>query len=111
MKDEVIPFHDEWEKVGNVPRELWTKAGEMGMLCVNMPEKVCTFIHTNYLSVYKCKCLSMSILTLIYTQYGGSELDILYSAVGWEEQSYANTTGPGWFLHSEIVGMFRCMYT
>lgn len=55
--------------------------GEAGLLCVTMPE-----------------------------EYGGVGLDILYSAVGWEEQSYANTSGPGWFLHSEIVAPYILHY-
>ena len=36
-------------------------------------------------------------------KYGGLGCDILYSAVHWEEQSYALTTGPGFGLHSDIV--------
>lgn len=36
-------------------------------------------------------------------QYGGMGLDVLYSAVNWEEQAYSLNTGPGWALHSEIV--------
>jgi long-chain-acyl-CoA dehydrogenase len=80
-EDEVIPYHDQWEKDGMVPRELWKKAGENGLLCVTVPE-----------------------------EYGGMGLDVLYSAVGWEEQSYANCTGPGWFLHSEIVAPYIVHY-
>jgi len=80
-EDEVIPFHDKWEEAGQVPRELWKKAGEMGMLCVTVPE-----------------------------EYGGMGLDVMYSAVMWEEQSYANTSGPGWFLHSEIVAPYIMHY-
>ena len=34
---EITPFHPEWEKVGVVPRELWRKAGEAGLLCPNVP--------------------------------------------------------------------------
>jgi len=43
-------------------------------------------------------------------EYGGLGLDILYSAVGWEEQAYANTSGPGWPLHSEIVAPYILHY-
>ena len=32
FEKEVVPFHDEWEKAGVVPREVWTKAGEAGLL-------------------------------------------------------------------------------
>ena len=64
-----------------VPREIWKKAGDMGLLCVTVPE-----------------------------EYGGLGLDVLYAAVMWEEQSYANCTGPGWFLHSEIVAPYIVHY-
>lgn len=43
-------------------------------------------------------------------EYGGMGLDVLYAAVGWEEQSYANTTGPGFFLHSEIAAPYILHY-
>ena len=73
-QEKVVPFHEEWENAGEVPRELWTDAGANSMLGVTMPE-----------------------------EYGGLGVDILYSSVNWQEQSYAGTTGPGWALHSEIV--------
>jgi long-chain-acyl-CoA dehydrogenase len=79
--EEVIPFHSEWEEKGEVPRELWKKAGASGMLCVTVPEK-----------------------------YGGVGLDIKYAAVNWEEQSYSNCSGPGWSLHSEIVAPYLLHY-
>lgn len=72
--DNVIPHHAAWEGQGHVPRQLWKDAGEQGLLCVTCPE-----------------------------EYGGMGLDVRYAAVHWEEQAYANTTGPGFFLHSEIV--------
>lgn len=77
----VIPFHSKWEEDGHVPRELWREAGEAGLLCVTVPE-----------------------------EYGGMGLDIRYAAVHWEEQAYANTTGPGFFLHSEIVAPYLMHY-
>jgi long-chain-acyl-CoA dehydrogenase len=77
----VIPFHSKWEEEGQVPRELWKQAGAEGLLCVTVPP-----------------------------EYGGMGLDIRYSAVNWEEQSYANVTGPGWFLHSEIVAPYIMHY-
>ena len=40
FETEVKPFHGEWEKAGEVPRELWTKAGEMGLLANMVPEEV-----------------------------------------------------------------------
>ena len=38
FEKEVVPFHDEWEKAGVVPRDIWTKAGEAGLLCFDVPE-------------------------------------------------------------------------
>eukprot|EP00697_Spironema_sp_BW2_P004688 gnl/Spiro4/16365_TR8784_c0_g1_i1.p2 gnl/Spiro4/16365_TR8784_c0_g1~~gnl/Spiro4/16365_TR8784_c0_g1_i1.p2 ORF type:complete len:431 (-),score=155.80 gnl/Spiro4/16365_TR8784_c0_g1_i1:68-1327(-) len=70
----VVPFHDKWEDVGHVPRDLWLEAGSAGLLGVTMPDS-----------------------------YGGAGCDILYAAINWEEQSYTGCTGPGWALHSEIV--------
>ncbi|OYW69189.1 MAG: acyl-CoA dehydrogenase, partial [Pseudomonadales bacterium 32-42-5] len=43
-------------------------------------------------------------------EFGGMGLDVRYSAVHWEEQAYANTTGPGFFLHSEIVAPYLMHY-
>ena len=34
MKKEVAPHNERWEKEGKVDRELWLKAGEMGLLCI-----------------------------------------------------------------------------
>ncbi len=79
--EHVTPFHNSWEEKGEVPRELWRKAGDNGLLCVTMPE-----------------------------EYGGMGVDIRYAAVNWEEQSYANASGPGWALHSEIVAPYLLHY-
>ncbi len=74
---EVVPYHQKWEEEGQVDRKLWNKAGKEGMLCVTVPE-----------------------------QYGGANLDALYAAVHWEEQSYSGSSGPGFMLHSEIVAPY-----
>ena len=39
MQDEVVPHHDKWEEKGEVDRELWLKAGENGLLGINIPEE------------------------------------------------------------------------
>ena len=57
-----------------MPRELWTKAGELGLLSCMVPE-----------------------------EYGGLGLDCKYPAIMWEEQSYSGCTGPGFAMHSDIV--------
>ncbi|KAM6945460.1 long-chain specific acyl-CoA dehydrogenase, mitochondrial [Aplochiton taeniatus] len=74
FNEEVVPYHKEWEKAGQVSRELWEKAGEQGLLGVLTPE-----------------------------EHGGIGGDLLSAAVVWEEQMYSNCSGPGFALHSEIV--------
>ena len=81
FQNEVAPFHAEWEKAGEVPRELWTKAGELGLLANMVPE-----------------------------QYGGLGLDCKYPAIVWEEQSYSGCTGPGFAMHSDIVAPYITNY-
>ncbi|WP_328999281.1 acyl-CoA dehydrogenase family protein [Kribbella sp. NBC_00709] len=36
---EIVPHHDSWEEAGIVPRELWTAAGDAGLLGFMMPEE------------------------------------------------------------------------
>ena len=80
-QEKLVPFHEEWEEQGQVPRELWQDAGANGMLCVTVPE-----------------------------EYGGMGLDVLFASINWQEQSYAGTSGPGWYLHSEIVAPYLVHY-
>jgi long-chain-acyl-CoA dehydrogenase len=77
----VVPHHSNWEDDGQVPRELWQDAGAEGLLCVTVP-----------------------------SEFGGMGLDIKYSAVHWEEAMYANASGPGFHLHSEIVAPYIMHY-
>jgi acyl-CoA dehydrogenase len=77
IENEVTPHHADWEKVGQVPRSLWKKAGELGLLCVNAPEA-----------------------------YGGQGADFLYSAILIEEMARAGATGPTFYLHSDIVAPY-----
>ncbi|XP_029306994.1 LOW QUALITY PROTEIN: long-chain specific acyl-CoA dehydrogenase, mitochondrial-like [Cottoperca gobio] len=74
FQEEVIPYHNEWEKAGQVSREVWEKAGEQGMLGVMIPK-----------------------------EHGGIGADVFSAAVMCEEQMYSNCTGPGFFLHSDII--------
>lgn len=74
LENEAVPYHAQWEKDGQVSRELWTKAGEMGFLCPTAPE-----------------------------EYGGLGCDFRYSAVIMEEISRSGCSGIGWPLHSDIV--------
>jgi acyl-CoA dehydrogenase len=71
----------EWEKAGIVPRELWRKAGETGLLCVTVPE-----------------------------EYGGAGGDFGHSAVLIEELARVNATAVGFTTHSEIVAPYIVAY-
>ncbi|XP_076849825.1 long-chain specific acyl-CoA dehydrogenase, mitochondrial isoform X2 [Brachyhypopomus gauderio] len=74
FNEEVVPYHAEWEKAGEVSREVWEKAGSQGLLGVYTP-----------------------------AEHGGVGGDLLSAAIVWEEQMYSNCSGPGFCLHSEIV--------
>uniref|UniRef100_A0AAQ5XN22 Long-chain-acyl-CoA dehydrogenase n=1 Tax=Amphiprion ocellaris TaxID=80972 RepID=A0AAQ5XN22_AMPOC len=74
FQEEVVPHHKEWEKAGQVSREVWEKAGEQGLLGVMVPE-----------------------------DHGGIGGDLFSAAITWEEQMYSNCSGPGFSLHSDIV--------
>ncbi|PIP94114.1 MAG: acyl-CoA dehydrogenase [Bdellovibrio sp. CG12_big_fil_rev_8_21_14_0_65_39_13] len=74
IEKEIIPFHEEWEKAGMVPRELYKKAGEQGFLC-----------------------------PLVKEEYGGLGLDYHFSAVITEELSFAMVSGVAFWLHSDII--------
>ncbi len=39
VKKEVLPFIDEWEEAGEFPREIYKKAGDMGILGTGYPEE------------------------------------------------------------------------
>jgi alkylation response protein AidB-like acyl-CoA dehydrogenase len=81
MEREVVPFHDQWEKDGQISRETWNKAGEMGLLCPTVPEA-----------------------------YGGAGADFLYSTIVLEELARVGATGPGFGLHSDIVAPYILHY-
>ncbi|MDK1684389.1 acyl-CoA dehydrogenase family protein [Acinetobacter terrestris] len=74
---EVAPNIEKYEQQQHVDRELWNKAGAMGLLCATMPE-----------------------------QYGGSGVDRLYSMILIEEQAYAMDSSTGFSLHSDIVANY-----
>jgi len=39
LATEVAPFYDQWEKDEKVPRQLWRKLGQAGLLAVDIPEE------------------------------------------------------------------------
>ncbi|MEU0315900.1 acyl-CoA dehydrogenase family protein [Nocardioides sp. NPDC006273] len=75
FEKEVAPFHDEWEKAGIVPRELWKKAGDTGLLCFDVEE-----------------------------EFGGPGIkDFRFNAVLHEEMAKIGASGPGFFVHTDII--------
>jgi acyl-CoA dehydrogenase len=74
IESEITPFHAQWEHDGIVPREIWLKAGEAGLLGCSIPEA-----------------------------YGGSGADELFNFVLVEELGRAGITGPGFAVHNEMV--------
>ena len=72
---EVTPYHEQWEKDGVVDRSVWTKAGELGLLCFDVDE-----------------------------QYGGAGVkDFRYNLVMAEELTRAGANGPGFLVHTDII--------
>ena len=74
VEAEIQPVHHEWEKAGCVSREVWSKAGEYGLLCPDAPE-----------------------------EYGGPGGDFLFNVIVTEELMRVGASGPGFGLHSDIV--------
>lgn len=74
---EISPNIEKYETQQHIDRDIWNKAGELGLLCTTMPE-----------------------------QYGGSGVDRLYSMIMIEEQAYAGDSASGFSLHSDIVANY-----
>jgi acyl-CoA dehydrogenase len=81
MSQEIMDQNEQWEKDGMVSRDIWERAGALGLLCIDMPEK-----------------------------YGGSDLDFSYNALFIEEMAKEGITGPGFSLHSDIVAPYLLKY-
>ena len=81
IENEIVPHLPEWEHAGIVPREIWRKAGEVGLLCSTVPEA-----------------------------YGGAGGDFGHSAVMIEELARVNATAIGFTTHSEIVAPYIVAY-
>jgi acyl-CoA dehydrogenase len=79
--EEVAPHEQRWDKQQHVDRALWSKAGEIGLLCPSVPE-----------------------------EYGGAGGDFRHEAVIFEEQAYANNTSFGLHVHSGIGAHYFVNY-
>ena len=64
IRKEITPYVDDWEKRGEIDRNVWKKMGDMGLMGLNYPEV-----------------------------YGGLELDFYYSLILCEELSYCFSGG------------------
>ena len=79
---EIKPNQDQWEKEGCVSRDLWRKAGEQGLLCIDVPE-----------------------------QYGGLGItDFRYNVILAEELVRTSGAGIGFCVHSDMVVPYITKY-
>ncbi len=75
LEKEVVPHHEQWEKDGQVSREVWQRAGETGLLCFDVDE-----------------------------EYGGAGIkDFRYNAIVAEEISKVGASGLGFPVHTDII--------
>ncbi|HMU84331.1 MAG TPA: acyl-CoA dehydrogenase family protein [Leptospiraceae bacterium] len=74
---EVAPHHEQWEKDGIVPREIWAKAGSLGLICPNFPE-----------------------------EYGGAGADFLYNLIVIEESARVGASGFFISLHADVIAPY-----
>lgn len=81
IETEIVPYHAKWERDGIVPKSLWLRAGEEGLLCVTAPEA-----------------------------YGGAGGDFGHSAVLIEELARVNATAVGFTTHSDITVPYLVNY-
>ena len=78
---EVAPYAKQWQENGIVPKSIWPKAGEIGMLCPTAP-----------------------------VEYGGLGLDFGYNAIVDEESAYYGGAATGFSLQSDIVVNYITSY-
>jgi alkylation response protein AidB-like acyl-CoA dehydrogenase len=75
IEKEVTPYHEQWEADGVVDRSVWTRAGDLGLLCFDVDE-----------------------------EYGGAGVDdFRYNMVIAEELTRAGVNGPGFLVHTDII--------
>jgi alkylation response protein AidB-like acyl-CoA dehydrogenase len=75
---QIAPHHDDWEKAGIVPRELWLEAGKQGLLGTDVPEEF----------------------------GGGGVKDFRYNCVISEEIIRVGGSGVGFMLHNDVVAPY-----
>jgi alkylation response protein AidB-like acyl-CoA dehydrogenase len=78
LAKEVVPHHAAWEEAGIVDRAVWLKAGEQGLLGMDVPE-----------------------------QYGGGGVkDFRYNAILAAEITRVGASGLGFTLHNDVVAPY-----
>ncbi len=81
LEKEAVPYFEEWEHNRLIPRGFWRKLGELGYLCLAVPE-----------------------------EYGGAAVDFSYSVVVNEELERVGSSLVGVGLHSDIVVPYLLTY-
>jgi acyl-CoA dehydrogenase len=77
LKAEVLPHYADWEKAGRTPREIWARAGEVGLLGTSTPE-----------------------------EFGGMGGDFRFDSVVLEELGRFGLAAPAWDMHAYIIAPF-----
>jgi alkylation response protein AidB-like acyl-CoA dehydrogenase len=81
-QSEIAPHHLDWEREGIVPREIWLRMGELGLLCTDVPE-----------------------------EYGGGGMpDFRYNLVITEELMRVGASGLGTVLHNDTIVPYFLKY-
>tara|TARA_B100000315_G_scaffold248291_1_gene278012 strand:- start:6906 stop:8051 length:1146 start_codon:yes stop_codon:yes gene_type:complete len=74
LKEEVLPEYEKWEDAGRTPRDIWLRAGEVGLLGTSTPE-----------------------------EYGGIGGDFLFDSIVIEELGRYGVAAPAWDMHAYII--------
>ncbi|WP_273187605.1 acyl-CoA dehydrogenase family protein [Hyphomonas adhaerens] len=81
FEKECAPHVPQWRKAGVVPKDIWKKAGEMGLLGASVPE-----------------------------EYGGAGGDFRHEAIIIEQQQWKGIDGFGITLHNAIIAPYITAY-
>jgi acyl-CoA dehydrogenase len=81
FREECAPHRETWEEAGMAPRQVWRRAGELGLLCMSTP-----------------------------AEFGGGDGDILHSIAVMEEQVRAGVNAPMLSLHNDVVAPYVSRY-
>ncbi|WP_051795167.1 acyl-CoA dehydrogenase family protein [Streptomyces sp. NRRL S-87] len=78
VEKEIVPHHAAWERAGLVDREVWRKAGALGLLGIDVPVE----------------------------WGGGGTADFRYQVIISEELMRVGATGVGFALHNDVVAPY-----